>query len=499
MTTSHRPARALGPGALDDPELRSLARCVTVDDAATRFGTARVLAESVLGRPRDRGHATADVIRAIGRLLLHPLGPALAAEAVTLAAVVGDVLDTGAIRDLLALAWSSDAAGRPIEPAAADRLWSRLRTSPPGARRTRILRHWRLTRSELGGTSDCAWSPAAQAAVIATAPERYQVALTSAAPDPVARHLAAWPHVWSLEPPVVRVLYERCPDALLANRCCPDSVASALAWEGVRAGPSVPSPDAVHDVPRVLQRRLRSLDRTIVGPERWYEPDQRPRPPGVWDPYDDDDHDDDDDEWRAASFGIPGRFRPRVHHGYGFPTAEEIAALDGATIAGDWRVRVVDDWWELVRNGRAMANCTASYWDEIADGDYVVVRLAGPDRSIYNVGLSAAGGGDGWILDQAHGRHNRGIPPDGVVEALVERANTVARPAPAARLAPGDALHPLERRRPGDLVRRGPYRPSNARLATRRAAPARGGGPPAGYGVMASGGVAAPAAASRAW
>ena len=73
--------------------LDELSAVRTLAEAEARFGSARRLSELVLGFPVSGGHATRRVIRAVGQLLRHPLGPAIAAEALSWAASIADAVD----------------------------------------------------------------------------------------------------------------------------------------------------------------------------------------------------------------------------------------------------------------------------------------------------------------------------------------------------------------------------------------------------------------------
>jgi hypothetical protein len=144
---------APGPGgwilnaqqALDD-----LSTASTLSEVEDRFGTARRVTESVLGYPVSGGHATRRAIRAVGRLLTHPLGPALCAEALAWAASVARTVETSTLETLLELAGDALGAYRPwrleYPPAALDA----IATLPSAAsRRQALLDLWRRSRAPL--------------------------------------------------------------------------------------------------------------------------------------------------------------------------------------------------------------------------------------------------------------------------------------------------------------------------------------------------------------
>lgn len=78
-----------------------LARCATLDDVRTRFGSARTLTEQLLGFPLNGGHATKPMVRLIGELLHHRLGPAVAAEALAFVVEIQRMVSTDVIERIL--------------------------------------------------------------------------------------------------------------------------------------------------------------------------------------------------------------------------------------------------------------------------------------------------------------------------------------------------------------------------------------------------------------
>ncbi len=111
--TTPIPSHSLQP--LPDPEairpgswlpqartaVAALAECTTLAEVSEHFGSARHLAEIVLGFPINGGHATKPMVRLLGELLHHPLGPAVAAEALAFAAEVQHLVPTTTIEALL--------------------------------------------------------------------------------------------------------------------------------------------------------------------------------------------------------------------------------------------------------------------------------------------------------------------------------------------------------------------------------------------------------------
>lgn len=78
-----------------------LARCATLDDVRSRFGSARTLTEQLLGFPLNGGHATKPMVRLVGELLHHRLGPAVAAEALAFVVEIQRMVPTATIERIL--------------------------------------------------------------------------------------------------------------------------------------------------------------------------------------------------------------------------------------------------------------------------------------------------------------------------------------------------------------------------------------------------------------
>lgn len=88
--------------------LDDLAEMTTFEQVAARYTHPREIAVAVLGHPVAGGTATRRVIRALGRLLQHRLGPALAVEALSWAASVAEAVDPATIEQFLETAATSD-------------------------------------------------------------------------------------------------------------------------------------------------------------------------------------------------------------------------------------------------------------------------------------------------------------------------------------------------------------------------------------------------------
>ncbi len=134
------------PEHLVDPvaALDLLGSSAGLTEVVAAFGSARTLATVVLGRPVDGGHATKPVVRLVGLLLQHPLGPSVAADALTLAHFAADLVDTTSIEHLLRHAIESDTSLRPLAPDLRDRVTEVLGFArTPALRREFLSRLWR--------------------------------------------------------------------------------------------------------------------------------------------------------------------------------------------------------------------------------------------------------------------------------------------------------------------------------------------------------------------
>ena len=116
MTTSQLTSISPGPNGWIDGARRALddlSATRTLPEVEARFGSARRLAELVLGFPISGGHATRRAIRAVGGLLHHRLGPAIAAEALTWSASLAGAVDTATIEAFLEFTVGSIGTYRP--------------------------------------------------------------------------------------------------------------------------------------------------------------------------------------------------------------------------------------------------------------------------------------------------------------------------------------------------------------------------------------------------
>lgn len=134
--------------------LDALAAMVTIEEVADEFGTARTLAEAILGAPIAGGVATRRTIRATGRLLTHRLGPALAAEALSWAASVTEQVSTAAIEEFLEAAAGCEIVRRPLQLDDRHVLNEHLERCRTDPQRRAELAWWWQSR-----TDDVRWRP----------------------------------------------------------------------------------------------------------------------------------------------------------------------------------------------------------------------------------------------------------------------------------------------------------------------------------------------------
>ena len=119
--------------------LDTCARATTPADIVRDFGSARGLTEAMLGYPVSGGFATKPAIRAVGRLVTHRLGPALAAEALSWAACAAEVVDRTTIEAFLAMAADAPATYLPLRIADRSDLHGLLDTERTSKGRRELL------------------------------------------------------------------------------------------------------------------------------------------------------------------------------------------------------------------------------------------------------------------------------------------------------------------------------------------------------------------------
>jgi len=135
-TTSFRPGAWV---ATAQRTLDELAAMSTIDEVEHRFGTARNLAEAILGFPVSGGSASRKTVRAVGHLLQHHLGPALATEALSWAASITGAVDLSTVELFLEQAARATATHRPRRLEDRHELQAWLRSIPRPAPRRRAL------------------------------------------------------------------------------------------------------------------------------------------------------------------------------------------------------------------------------------------------------------------------------------------------------------------------------------------------------------------------
>ncbi len=231
--------------ALDDlSALRDLA------SVEVRFATARHLTERILGFPVSGGYATRRAIRAVGRLLRHRLGPALATEALTWSASLAGTVDASIIESFLELAVESPGTYRPWRLGDPILLEAIQRAAKPSSRQHPVCDLWLATRTNVvdpefdyrrgssrafvfndweDGVDDLAtWLRGADSEndlldaeyVVTMAPEEQQRLVESASTTAVER-LACDDDVFRLDVSAIGTCLLRATRSTLSNQSCP--------------------------------------------------------------------------------------------------------------------------------------------------------------------------------------------------------------------------------------------------------------------------------------
>jgi len=272
--------------------LDELGQMRTIAEVEERFGTARALAEEILGFPVAGGCATKPVVRATGRALQHRLGPAVAAEALSWAASVIGVVDTSTIEALMEAAADAQVACRPIDLADRYQLHDRLgRIRHLPSRRRKLLELWADLPTRLawrpepsgGGSSHDFWGfgpfdsylldphtamhshfPLHTGDIVRTysdATPAEQVELFKRVQPGVMELLAASEALFDLAKPIVATCLLHATAIVLTNKACPPELRTRVRYPydaatlelALRAGPWH------FDIAR-MRRRLEMLD-----------------------------------------------------------------------------------------------------------------------------------------------------------------------------------------------------------------------------------------------
>ena len=126
--------------------LDALSDLSTPDEVANTFGSARNVTEAILGTPIAGGAATKRAIRAVGQLLAHHLGPAIAAEALSWAAAIDDWISPSSIEIFIEYATSSASTFRPLRLSDGPQLLVCIENAMTGdsetKRRQALLDYW---------------------------------------------------------------------------------------------------------------------------------------------------------------------------------------------------------------------------------------------------------------------------------------------------------------------------------------------------------------------
>jgi hypothetical protein len=231
--------------------LDQLSTASTTQEVERLFGTARHLTELVLGFPVAGGHATRAAIRAVGRLVRHELGPAVAAEALTWSASVVGLVDSPTIEAFLEVACEASGTYRPWRLDDRSTLFERLRRIDClSTRREALFESWKVSRSNLADpdrdhlrhstkglidtwSSDAApqdlaqwlaeatWThPALEPVSLTELGAQQQLELVEAATSAEIDRLACNDRLFSFDNSVIRVCLLRATRSVLLNKSC---------------------------------------------------------------------------------------------------------------------------------------------------------------------------------------------------------------------------------------------------------------------------------------
>ena len=230
-------------GAPSDDVLNRLSRCPTLGEVHREFGDVSSILGPIFG-PASAHGATRTLVRSFARLLQHPLGPSVAAEALALAVAAKGLLASPALAEFFDQAMEATSSRRPL--AAGVRLLIREpleRVRSPRRRLAQLIEWW-VSAHEEGGvwTFQATFVPRADAgywgesfeldpmAWLALAPAALlmdQVPWMSAAgADALARH----PLLFDGREDIDQLgwLVAHHPTAVVENPGCPEVVSLAL-------------------------------------------------------------------------------------------------------------------------------------------------------------------------------------------------------------------------------------------------------------------------------
>ena len=206
-----------------DDTVQRLARCATAADVRAQFANVRAIVAPALGAA-SQGGATKPVVKAFARLLQHPLGVSVAAEALGLAVCARGLVYPTAFEELFDLAGRAHTCMAPIEFPLRSRFTARLRGLPTHRQRgAELLTWWRLTHF-----ADEPWTPETIARTLlgsgaAAISDGELAAHLEALPPAVSKALASCGRVFQ-DLSKVRLLRHLCtvaPAELRSNPACP--------------------------------------------------------------------------------------------------------------------------------------------------------------------------------------------------------------------------------------------------------------------------------------
>jgi hypothetical protein len=441
--------RARGGMPIDDP-LAILNRCATLGDVHRAFPDVASILVPFFGAASAHG-ATRPVVRSFARLLQHPLGPSVAAEALSLVAGAAGFVHAPGIAAFFEHAATATSSRRPIERGHRLLIRDRLTAQTTPTRRLgALIRWWDAAHDERCSwtfpepgydPNEYWWSPVPLALIswLALATAR-QLAdhlpwMPAEVCDEVARDRRLFDRREDLEG--LAWLVANHPLAILANPLCPETLEDALTRRQLPVWvPPVHCPD--HVEPLSIERWEWATRSTLCNDEpvpSWMERGSQIGWLSVAAARSDFG---DVDAHRAL---VPANERPDGHllHAAGQPepavrgesgdpafAVRLAAALHGATIHEDtvWRATVLRTFHAIWTNADDMGNCTARYYGPPEETGTILFLLDDGNRRL-NADVTYRAP-CGWHMRAINSRFNAGDVPKAVSRAFASLVSSTA-------------------------------------------------------------------------
>ena len=423
----------------------TLSRCATLGDVHRSFPDVRSILVSCLG-PASAHGATKPVIRSFARLLLHPLGPSVAAEALALVTTAVGLVPAPALAKFFDLAAATASSRRPIDAGHRSLFRDRLAEFGSPKRRAAALTEW-WTEGHDEGCSwkydlsrrvrwHRTWTDVTPVGWLAAAPGVLLMDHLPWMPAAICEEVGSHPLLFEdrevLDGLAWLAVHHR--DAVVANPLCPAFVARELARLELPLAPAIDRP------PKLDPRESARRDWEYATSDLCY--DERPSwtnravrlgwmtlPALPCDSRDRDAH-------RAL---VAAMDRPSSHlfHAAGQlegpmvqphvwlqdPVDGEFAArmadaFHGRRLHADgvWQVTALRTHEAVWANARRMENCTARYYGPPEEYGSVLLVLDDGARRL-NASVERSAGGD-WRLRAINSRFNSGDVPSEVMRVL---------------------------------------------------------------------------------